>query len=156
MKTENKEVIEIEMSDLIEAVEAAVSEKNGCIRITIVGMSMYPLLRSGSDSAVLYPIDKIKKNDVLFYVRDSGRCVIHRCLGIKDGEYIMCGDNQTEKEYGIRREQIKAVARVFFRGDRKITQGTLWYRIYVFLWCTLFPLRPMLTAVLKRIMRLKK
>lgn len=150
-----KNVINVETDELITVVKGAVD--NGIsVRITVVGSSMYPFLRSGIDSVELYGVDEVKRNDVLFYVRDDGSCVLHRCIGICGDEYIMCGDNQTKREYGIRREQIMAAARKFYRGSRLITDKTPWYRIYKFLWCTLWGLRPAMCVMLRTIMKIKR
>jgi hypothetical protein len=117
---------------------------------------MYPFLRNGTDSAELSAPDRIRRNDVLFYLREDGSCVLHRCIAVRDGEYIMCGDNQTEKERGVRGENVIAAARVFYRGDKRITPKTPWYRVYMLLWCTMFPLRPFMCAVLKGIMKIRR
>ena len=151
----NKDIISVKPHELVELVRAE-TEKGESVRITVVGSSMYPFLRSGIDSAGLFPIDNIKKNDVLFYLRKDGQCVLHRCIDIKGDEYIMCGDNQTEREYGIKRSNIIAAAKVFYRGGREITPDTPWYRLYMFLWCTLFPLRPMMCVLLKGVMKIRR
>lgn len=151
----NKDIVNVEQSELIRVVRESVNA-GGSVRITVVGNSMYPFLRNGTDSVVLTSADDIRPCDVLFYVRADGHCVLHRCIKIKNGEYVMCGDNQTEPEYGIKRENIVAAARVFYRGDRKITDKTAWYRLYKLLWCTLFPLRPFMCMLLKCVMRVKR
>lgn len=152
----NNNIIDVNPSELKAVVSDAVS-RGETVRITVVGNSMYPFLRSGIDSAELSRADSIKRNDVLFYVRCDGTCVLHRCVGIKDGEYVMCGDNQTRREYGIKREQILAAARVFYRNRRSVvTEKTAWYKVYMLLWCTLFSVRPFMCAVLKVIIKVKR
>ena len=151
----NKDIVKVDQSELIRVVREA-AESGGETRITVVGNSMYPFLRNGIDSVVLTAAGDIRPCDVLFYLRGDGHCVLHRCIKIKNGEYVMCGDNQTELEYGIKKENIIAAARVFYRGDRKITDKTAWYRLYKLLWCTLFPMRPFMCALLKGVMRVKR
>ncbi len=151
----NKEIINIKSHELVGLIRAE-TEKGESIRITVVGNSMYPFLRSGIDSVELFSVDNIKKNDVLFYLRENGQCILHRCINIKGDEYIMCGDNQTEREYGIKRSNIIAAARVFYRRGNKITPDTSWYRLYMFLWCTLFPLRPVMCIFLKGVIKIRR
>lgn len=151
----NKEIINVNSDELIQLVKETV--QNGkSIRITVVGNSMYPFLRNRIDSAELYTPNEIRKNDVLFYIRPDGRCILHRCVDIKNGEYIMCGDNETEKEHGIGRDNIVAVAKAFYRKNTKITDSTHWYGLYKFLWCDLFALRPFWCLIIKGIRKFKR
>ena len=151
----DKDIVNVDKKELISVVNAAVGS-GGSIRITVVGNSMYPFLRSGIDSAELSDAGDVRPKDVLFYVRGDGNCILHRCIRIENGEYIMCGDNQTELERGIRRNQIIASAKTFYRRDKKITDKTFWYRVYKFFWCTLFPLRPALCVILKAFRKIKR
>ena len=80
----------------------SIIKDKGFLVSTIVGISMYPLLRQRKDSVHIVKIDSpLKKNDVILYQRDSGQYVLHRIIKIKNSNYIICGDNQWKKEYGI-------------------------------------------------------
>ena len=94
-------------------------ESKGFLVSTIVGISMYPLLRQRKDSVHLVKIDKpLKKNDVILYQRDSGQYVLHRLIKIKNGKYIFCGDNQWQKEYGITDRHIIALMEGYYRKEK--------------------------------------
>lgn len=149
-----KDIETVDQAQLIEAVREAVGN-GGTIRITVVGMSMFPFLRSMRDSVVLAPVDKIRKNDVLFYVRADGSCVLHRCIKIENDEYIMCGDNQTELEHGIHRKDVIARAESFVRKGRTVMPSALHYRAYTAVWCGLFGLRPVMSRCVMVYFRVK-
>lgn len=80
------------------------------------GTSMLPLIRQNVDKVVLAKAPKsLKKYDLPLYLRENGQFVLHRVVGIDKNGYIMCGDNQFEREYGIQNEQILAIACGIYR-----------------------------------------
>ena len=95
------------------------------------GISMLPLVRQGVDQVVLVkPID-IKEGDVVFYLRDNGQFVRHRVIKIKNGEYIMCGDNQFTLEYGITEKHLLAKMKCFIRDGQTIDGTNKRYQRYI-------------------------
>ena len=128
---------EFYLSDAIDVIEEVLSG-GGEFRIFPKGTSMLPLIRQGKDSVVLKRNFKhcAKKHDIAFYRRDSGAYVLHRVMKrCSDGTYIMCGDNQTELEKGIRKDQIIAYVSKIYREDKVLSVRSLKYRIYVAFWC---------------------
>jgi len=115
------------------------------VTITVNGRSMMPLLRDKRDAAVLKkpPEDApLKAGDVPLYLRDSGQYVLHRVVSVQpDGRYTMMGDNQTVREYGIRHDQILAVASAFHCGKKTITDESPGYKRHVWLWLHCPPCR---------------
>ena len=95
------------------------------------GTSMMPLIRQGLDSVVLVKAEELKKGDAVFYQRDNGQFVLHRIVKIKNGEYIMCGDNQYELEYGIEQRHILAKVKAVKRDGHTIDDSVTEYRKYV-------------------------
>lgn len=95
------------------------------------GISMMPMLRQGIDSVVLSPLpEKMKKYDIPLYQRDDGHYVLHRI--VKAGKTYTCiGDNQFEKETGIRHDQMIAVVTAFYRGEEYHSVSEPRYRLYV-------------------------
>ncbi len=74
------------------------------------GTSMMPLIRQGQDEVVLKkPTARLKKYDIVFYKRASGQFVLHRVIKVRKNDYVICGDNQTEYEYGITDDMVLAV-----------------------------------------------
>lgn len=95
------------------------------------GTSMMPLIRQGLDSVVLVMAEDLKEGDAVFYQRDNGQFVLHRIVKIKDGQYIMCGDNQYELEYGIERRHILAKVKAIKRDGYTVDDSIPEYRKYV-------------------------
>ena len=126
----NKSVKLEEVSDIM----LEVLEAGGEVSFVTAGISMMPLLRNRRDKVVLRkPSEPLRKKDVIFYRRENGQFVLHRIVGIKDGKYILRGDNQWEKEYGITDKNIIARAQAFLRaGSRVVPIDCVRYRLYCF------------------------
>ena len=94
---------------------------------------MLPFLRPEVDSvSLIKPINPLKKNDIILYKRDNGAYVLHRIVGISDdGSFILCGDNQYIKEYGIHKESVIAIVNRVFRKEKEISFKSPTYRIYL-------------------------
>ena len=95
---------------------------------------MLPLLRQGKD-LVLIQSGKPKKGDVALYEQDeSGTCVLHRVLAVKDRVYVFRGDNCVNKEY-VPEEFVLGVLTRIWRDGKEIdikTDGR--YRAYSIFW----------------------
>ncbi len=85
------------------------------------GVSMLPTIIGGEDCVVLVEASDLKRHDLVLYKRKNGQFVLHRIIGIKDGEYTMCGDNQVYLEHGIVRSQILAKVCEIRKKDGSIT-----------------------------------
>ena len=116
--------------------------KHGKLIYTCVGTSMFPMLRPRKDLLIIErPKRPIQKYDVLLYKRDSGKYVLHRVLKTKNDEYVLCGDHQWRREYGIKDRQVIGVLTAFIKDGKEISITDKYYRLYVHLWCDLFWLR---------------
>lgn len=124
---------------------------------TNVGDSMLPLIRQGRDLLIIEPRrGRLKKYDVPLYRRDSGQYVLHRVLQVRENDYVLCGDNRWSKKYDITDRQILGVLTAVVRNGKELPVTDWRYRLYVRLWCDLFPLRAFLLKglhVLKRMMK---
>ena len=129
----------------------------GQLIYTGVGDSMWPLIRQGHDLVVIRrTTGRIKKIDVPLYRRDSGQYVLHRVLKVRENDYVLCGDNRWHRETGITDRHILGVLTAVIR-DRKQLSITDWrYRLYVHLWCDLFPLRAFLLRGIHVLKRMRK
>ncbi len=59
------------------------------------GISMLPFIKGGKTSVEIRKYEGgAKKFDIVFYVREDGKYVMHRIITVKDGFYEICGDNQ--------------------------------------------------------------
>lgn len=100
---------------------------------------------------------KLLKHQVILYRRENGAYVLHRVMENSDhNSYVLCGDNQYRKEYGVQPEQILAALTGFYRGNQYIDcEKNKKYKQYVKLWCSpLFPRRCAVWAV-KAVMKIR-
>ena len=119
-----------------------VIERDGRLVYTNVGDSMRPLIRQDRDILIIEKYEgRLKKYDVPLYKRDSGQYVLHRVLKVRENDYVICGDNRYSREYGITDRHIIGVLTAVVRDGKEIPITDWRYRIYVHLWCDLFPLR---------------
>ncbi len=128
---------EFYLADAIDVIEEILAG-GGEFRMYPKGTSMLPLIKQGIDSVVLKRNFEsgANKRDIAFYRRANGQFVLHRVMKIlDDGTYVMCGDNQTALEYGIKKEQIIGYVDRLYKGDRELTFDTLKYRLYLLFWC---------------------
>lgn len=144
-------------------------DKEGRLIYSNVGDSMMPLIKQGRDLLVIEKPavwDKLPKNsttgklnkyDIALYKRDGGKnYVLHRVLKVRNNEYVICGDNRWNREYGITDRHVLGVLTSVIRDGKEKKLGGWWYTLYVFCWCSLFPVRAFILrglTFLKRIFR---
>ncbi len=118
----------------MESVILEVLENNSTVTLTASGQSMEPLIHDGTDNVVLKRIEqKPKKGDIVFFKRNNGRLVLHRIVGEDENGYILMGDNQWVKEYGIKESQIIAVLDSIEKNGRVYKADGLYCNIYKFI-----------------------
>lgn len=116
--------------------------RTGKLIYTNVGDSMMPLIREKRDLLIISKVrGRLKKYDVPLYKRDSGQYVLHRILKVRKDDYIICGDNRWQKEYGITDRHIIGVLTGVVRNGKTISVNNRMYRLYVHLWCDFFCIR---------------
>lgn len=135
-----------------------VIQRDGRLIYTNKGDSMMPLIKQDRDLLVISkkPQHRLKKYDVALYKRDSGQYVLHRVLKVRKHDYIICGDNRWKKEYGITDRHIIGVLTAVIRKNKEISVNDLRYKVYVHLWCDLFPVRAFVVHVINKLKRMIK
>ncbi len=129
-------------------------ESEGRLIYSNVGDSMLPMIRQGRDLLVIERTSgRLKQYDVPLYRRDTGQYVLHRVLKVRERDYVLCGDNRWGRETGITDRHVLGVLTAIIREGKTLSVTDRRYRIYVHLWCDLFPLRAVL---LKGIHALKR
>lgn len=133
--------------------EELLSER-GYLVYTCKGTSMMPLLRQHRDIIEIRPKgeNRCKKYDVVLYRRGENY-ILHRILRVLPDGYIIAGDNNTFLEYDIRDGQIIGVMTRLIRDGREIHMTDKRYRLYVHLWCDLYPVRILLLRVKRKLWR---
>ncbi len=123
-------------------------KRTGRIIYTNVGDSMMPLIKQGRDVLVISAVNgRLKRYDIPLYKRDSGQYVLHRILKVRKNDYVICGDNRCNKEYGITDRHIIGVLSGIIRDGREILVTDIKCRIYAHLWCDLFPVRVLIIRI---------
>lgn len=150
MEQANKKTISL---DEIYPVIKEKIENGGTVQIPITGTSMLPLLVWGRDSALLCKCERAQKGDIIFYRRDDGHFVLHRIIGKDENGYILCGDNQWVKEYGIEDRHIIGVVNSITRNGKKIGVDNKAYRFYNKLWMAVLPIRKYFLFIIRRIIK---
>lgn len=123
-------------------------EKDGILYYTNIGTSMMPLIRQHRDimTIVKRPDKRLEKHDVILFKRGE-QYVLHRILKVKDDRYEVSGDNQFSMEK-VKDEQIIGVLRSVVRDGKTVSVTDLGYRLYVHLWCDLYPVRFLILRII--------
>ena len=138
----SRQILLSEVSPLMEEI----LKGGGKVSFTPRGNSMHPMLRNHLDKIILVQAPaKLKKYDIPLYRRHNGQFVLHRVVAVKEDGYVLCGDNQIQREYGIRHHQVMAVVKAFYHRGKYIDCHTSnLYRLYCITWVALTPLRRIL------------
>jgi len=121
--------------------------KQGYLVYKTRGASMKPLLVQNRDLVTIRPLTRpIRRYDVPLYRRrgpgGTVRYVLHRVVKINpDGTLIIRGDNTYTDETDIGPDDILGVMTACKRKGRMVSTEDLPYRLYVRIWCALYPAR---------------
>ena len=109
---------------------------------TTVGYSMMPMLRDRRDRVIIQAKGekRLKKGDLPLYRYPNGKYVLHRIIGVKDGYYVIRGDNTYVKEK-IPEEWILGYVTEFYRKDRHVSADSKGYRLYAAVWQGIYFIR---------------
>ncbi|MBR7132019.1 MAG: S24/S26 family peptidase [Clostridia bacterium] len=133
------------------------------ISILTAGCSMQPMLRQHRDLVIVKRIDRaLKKGDVVLYPGNDGKFILHRIIAVKNGSYIMRGDNNYFTEHDINPDSIVGILKEFYRDGKYIHCETdKKYQLYTFyILHSYFPryfwkrlLKPMLSKIKHRVIK---
>lgn len=125
-----------------------IAEEGKVVSMLIAGSSMAPFLCHNRDYIYFTkPERELRRGDMVFYQRDSGRYVMHRIYKVKPDGYYMVGDAQTKIEGPLRREQIFAVITQVKRAGKMIRPGDFWWEFFEHIWIRIVPARRIVTAL---------
>jgi len=147
------EVRSVDTTEYVNVLRSLTEEGKEC-RILVTGSSMAPFLIHGRDYAFFKKPDRDpKRGDIVFYQRKNGAYILHRVLRVHDGSFDMIGDNQSEVEKNIGRDQIFAVVTKVSRKGRMIGPGDFWWKFFAGFWLAVIPFRRFLAGAYARIVR---
>lgn len=144
-----------DLASLLPLIQEVLSQ-GGEFELHPYGKSMLPAIREGRDTVFLSaPTEPPKRDDLLLYKRQNGTFVLHRVVRVEaDGSLSMRGDNQYFLERGIQKDQVVAVVKRYFRGEREIRVDSFRARAYCARRRASFPFRRVLRGVWRRLRRL--
>lgn len=129
IKTSTSDVIEQEL------------ERHGTYASVTRGPSMRPLFRTGRDMVIISrPSRPLRKYDVVVYTGASNKYTMHRIIAVRDGVYIIRGDNTYRREY-VRADRIIGILTEYNRRGKHGTTDSVSYKLYSRIWHYLYPVR---------------
>lgn len=131
-------------------------DQYGSMTYKNVGISMLPMLKQDRDLFTVRKktAERCRKYDVVLYKRPPDQYVLHRIIEVHENDYVILGDNCVNKEYGIRDEDIIGVLTEFVHAGKTYSVNDLRYRMYVRIWCAVYPARMLLKRIKGRLKRL--
>ncbi len=104
------------------------------------GVSMEPMLRQNRDLVTIrVPSSRLKRFDVALYRRGDDH-VLHRVIKVRDGYYLIRGDNTFCLET-VPDDAVIGVLTGFVRKGKKHEASDRGYRTYVRFWHAVYPIR---------------
>lgn len=152
---ENLNKKKISLDEIYPVIKEKINN-GGTVQLPITGTSMLPLLVWSRDSVELHKCENPQKYDIIFYRRDDGHFVLHRIVGNDDKGFILCGDNQVKKEYGITENHIIAIVKSITRKGKTFSVDKSSYKLYVKLWTWILPFRNLILVPMRKIKGLLK
>ena len=121
------------------------------LKLPLSGLSMSPLLVGGRDEVLITSVlgKRLRRGDIVLYVRKDGTHVLHRIHHVKNNLYYMLGDRHTWIEGPINKEDVLAVATAVIRKEKMISCSQYSYRIISDLWLLMRPLRPQILRIVR-------
>lgn len=160
MTNSNKMPKKISLKQAFPIIEEKLRE-GGLVTFSPHGQSMLPLIREGMDSVTISALKCMAKiGDVVFYQRPSGQFVLHRIVGRDKDGLVLCGDNQLDRETGVRDDWVIGIMTSVRRNGKELSCKSCKYRVYVKLllpaWKIWMRIRPVLSRVKRKIKKVGK
>ncbi|MCR5653718.1 MAG: S24/S26 family peptidase [Ruminococcus sp.] len=108
------------------------------------GNSMHPMLKGGEDMLILEkPKGRLHMFDLALYYRaETDSYSVHRVVGFKkDKTYVMLGDNNFQREYGISDEDVVGLVTNYYHKGKMHSVNDFSYKIYREFWYYSRPIR---------------
>ena len=118
---------------------AQLLQEGNPVRVRIDGESMHPFIVGGKDEVLLIPYDKktpIELWSCIFY-KWKGHYMIHRFVGLQDGQYCMMGDGNLVQIERIEETDILGILQTIYHADgstqyclgkKWLCQGRYWFK----------------------------
>lgn len=138
----NTKIREVDINEYLPVLIDIINEGKD-VNLLISGSSMAPFLCHKRDTIIISkPDDHFYKGQMVFFTRDSGQYVMHRIHHIdKKGNLFIVGDNQTDIEGPVRKDQVFGVIHKVIRKGKLLKKGDFWWDFFEKVWIRIIPLR---------------
>ena len=110
-------------------------ETGGNASFTIHGTSMLPFLKDRKDKVwITKPNRNFKKYDIIFYRLDGVGFILHRIVKVTGDGLICRGDNHTDNEPILKRENVIAIVTDYERNGKKHSIDSVSQVLYSRFW----------------------
>ena len=152
MIPEAKEKKLIENAAFLEAVKDTL-DRGIDVKFTVTGMSMWPFFTSRRDSVTIKKctFTEIGKGDIILLSPTTHTYLLHRVVKKTDSGFITAGDGNTFRDGFFLPENVIAKVVEINRKEKIFSVKSKKFLILSELWILLFPIRPLLLKILKRI-----
>ena len=131
----------IKADDWIAAVLPLIAEGKS-VKIRPTGWSMVPFIVGERDQVEVKAFNPVlKRGDIVLYRRDNGQYVLHRIYKVRDEDFYMLGDSQNIIEGPVKREQIVAQSRYYYKKGKRKDNDSLSMRVKYTIWFWVRPFR---------------
>lgn len=127
------------MSNRESSLEKEIATGHPVVLLTS-GDSMEPLLYNRNTRVVVINKKDLRKNDLPVYKRPTGQLVLHRIIKEDEKFFYTRGDNRCGLEQ-VPKEWVLGMVTEIYRKDHHFFVTNPFYRIYVYGWNLIYPLR---------------
>jgi len=126
-------------------------------RFTVSGNSMWPTLAHGRDQVVISPVaGKLKRGDVVLFCPMEGKYLLHRIYRLRPRRIYTAGDGNCYRDGDFPQACVLGKVTKIVRKEKEFSCSGLWYRLRSRVWMGLYPVRPVLLKLLKKLASRRK
>jgi hypothetical protein len=123
------------MVNNVNADYISVLNQQGVLSFVPSGNSMWPFIKNRKQTVIVKKSDgEIHQNDVVFFRRQDGTCVLHRVLQVYPDYLVVRGDSQINAEK-VQKETVFGILEGFYKGKKYIPVTDKKYQKKVCRWC---------------------
>lgn len=146
----------ISATDLFGAVEDMLAEDRQA-QFIVTGNSMWPLISSGRDSVIVEKCspEQLHKGDIVLLKAMPGRYLLHRITAVRGDLIETTGDGNCHRDGFFKKSAVIARVVTVFRKQKRISFGSLGWRLVFRCWMALFGIRKQLLSGLRLLLRVR-
>lgn len=123
------------MEKNVNADYISVLNEKGVLSFVPAGNSMWPFIKNRKQTVIVKKSDGLfNQNDVVFFRRQDGSCVLHRVLQVFPDYLVVRGDSQINSEK-VQKENVFGILEGFYKGEKYISVTDEKYQKKVTRWC---------------------